>query len=81
MMRLRRGQSILLGLTTENVVQLVGGTVFEIRGDEIGEPGLTLYLIYGKNHETLRAELIANSYTLGGDGAANDRGAGEGDGQ
>ncbi len=73
MMKLKRGEHLVLGLTDENLIELVNGKALRVRGDEVTIPGVTIYILHGGSHEEMRQRLQRSGYEIprhdGGDGS------------
>lgn len=58
LLQARLGNFILFGLSERNIELLKEGKPISIDGDEIGFPGKRFVIMYGKDNEAIKAELI-----------------------
>ena len=67
---------VLIGLTHENLYQLIAGRVLQVPGECEQAPGVSVYICTGPDHETMRRDLAEAGYNLprgnGSDGDGSD---------
>ena len=57
MVKMRKGNVIVLGLSAENIKRLQASDPIMFAGEQIGLDGLTIYIVYGETEVDIVAEL------------------------
>ena len=57
-------RTILLGLTPANVRRLRAGEPIRVDGDELGEPGLRIIVVFGQTERAITADIRAAGVVL-----------------
>ena len=57
MVKMRKGNVIVLGLSAENVKRLQSSDPIMFAGEQIGLDGLTIYIVHGETEADIVAEL------------------------
>jgi hypothetical protein len=70
MVVVKRGGNIVIGLTPENMVDILGGGVIKLAGSDIDVPGLTFYVVQG-SHSDILADLRRNGIEIPGEPQAD----------
>lgn len=62
MIKIRKGRNVVLGLSAENIKRLNEDKPIRFAGEEVGIPGLTFYIVTGKDEDSIARDLLGEDH-------------------